>query len=292
MKKLMIASAIALMCFSANAFAEDDGYGNDIPAARSEGTVDDGYGNKLPASNEPEYKSFEEARSSSKGGDVNQKPLSLAGHFGIGLGSYWDYPSEYLGDNDWLGISMDFGIAFKYRITPMLSFVPELNLGFVITSREVASGSSWWYGDYRVDETRVLFDINIPVTVRFTPLPMFYVEAGGRVSFNLATSHTLDYYDEDGNSIDVPSRYSDLDEWKVKTFVPSVIGGFGFTINKQLEIGARFIMDLGGIEDDDKIFLYDTKKDDFVRDANGDPRVETNGTKNWTIQVVGNYYFM
>ena len=43
MKKLMIASAIALMCFSANAFAEDDGYGNDIPTAREEGTVDDGY---------------------------------------------------------------------------------------------------------------------------------------------------------------------------------------------------------------------------------------------------------
>ena len=40
MKKLFIASAIAMMCLSANAFAEDDGYGNDIPAARSEGTVD------------------------------------------------------------------------------------------------------------------------------------------------------------------------------------------------------------------------------------------------------------
>ena len=73
MKKLFIASAIAMMCLSANAFAEDDGYGNDIPAARTEGTVDDGYGNKLP-SNEPEYKSFLQ---------ILQMTVSVRSHFSV-----------------------------------------------------------------------------------------------------------------------------------------------------------------------------------------------------------------
>ena len=147
MKKLFIASAIAMMCLSANAFAEDDGYGNDIPAARSEGTVDDGYGNKLP-SNEPEYKSFEEARSSSygspsKGSKKNDNQRTRFGlHLGIGFASLANYPTDkdfvrQYGENEWLGVSGDIGLIVKFPLNPILSFVPELNFGMTYLSEEI-----------------------------------------------------------------------------------------------------------------------------------------------------------
>ena len=274
MKKLMIASALA-MCLSANAFAEDDGYGNDIPPARQEGTVDDGYGNKLPEYGKSEYKSFEEARSSS--GSRSTAQVRIGGHLGIGLGSYWDYPSE-MGDNDWLGVTMDLGGVLKYQINSLVSVVPELNLGFNVTTREIARGNSWWYGDYRVEETRLLFNINIPLTLRISPIPAFYVEAGGRISFNLGTDHTRDYYDENNEKIEVPESYSKLEKWKVSTFVPSVVAGLGASI-AQFDVGARLVLDLGGIEKDSKWITPD-----------GDTVFENN-TKNWTIQLLMNYYF-
>ena len=139
MKKFMIASAIAMMCLSANAFAEDDGYGNDIPPARSEGTVDDGYGNKLPANNEPEYKTFEEARASSYGstsnsGNSNGQRMRLGVHLGIGGAFFANYPTDrdfvkQYGENEWIGVSGDIGLILKFPLNPILSFVPELNFG-------------------------------------------------------------------------------------------------------------------------------------------------------------------
>jgi hypothetical protein len=274
MKKLMIASAIAMMCLSANAFAEDDGYGNDIPPARQEGTVDDGYGNKLPEYGKSEYKSYGEARSSS--GARSTAQLRIGGHFGIGLGTYWDYPSE-LGDNDWLGVTMDFGGVLKYQINSLLSVVPELNLGFNVTSREIGRGNSRWYGDYRVDETRLLFNINIPLTLRITPIPEFYIEAGGRISFNLGTDHTMDYYDENDEKIDVPESYRKMEKWKVNTFVPSIVAGLGASI-AQFDVGARLILDVVGIEKDPKWITPD-----------GTATFDNN-TKNWSIQLLMNYY--
>ena len=285
MKKIMMASFIA-MCLSINAFAEDDGYGNDIPPARQEGTVDDGYGNKLPEyGQQPEYKSFEEARASSGGSSAAAAPIRFAGHFAIGLGSYWDYPDDYLGDNDWIGVTLDLGGLIKYQINNLLSVVPELNLGFNVTMREIGRGTSYWYGEYKVNETRVLFNINIPVTLRVTPMPFLYVEAGGRISLNLGTDHTLDWYDENDEKIEVPKQFSQLEKWNVKTFVPSIIAGLGGTVGK-FDIGARLILDLGGIEKKDKetIPVYD--ENGFAQDI-----TVKNNTKNWTVQLLMNFYF-
>ena len=280
MKKLMIVSALA-MCLGVNAFAEDDGYGNDIPPARQEGTVDDGYGNKLPeyGQSTTEYKSYGEARSSS--GNSSEVPLRFGVHFAVGLGSYWDYPSEledYLGKNEWIGVTFDLGGVFKYRVNSLLSIVPELNLGFNYTAREVDRGSTRDYHNYRVDEVRTLFNINIPLTLRLTPMPNLYVEAGGRVSFNLGTSHSGDYFDENGESI--PNSEIELEKWEVKTFVPSIVAGLGGSIG-QFDFGARLILDVGGIEKHDKV-------EDV--DDNGNAYMIENNTKNWTIQLLVNYY--
>jgi opacity protein-like surface antigen len=300
MKKVILASAIAMMCLSANAFAEDDGYGNDIPAARVEGTVDDGYGNKLP-SNEPEYKSFEEARSSSRG----QSPsFNIGGHIGFGFGSFWDYPTneyvlEAIGKNEWINISFDFGGLIRYRFNNMISVVPELNFGFTVAQREVGRGYNWFYQDYKVEETRVLVNLNVPVTVRFNPVPFFYLEAGARVNFNLGTSHSLDLYDDNGNALKTYDKYGnivdasvELDKWEVNSFVPSIIGGIGGTIKvagRDMDLGLRVIVDVAGIEKDDKIIFFDEEADQYLTNNGGLVMLE-NKTKMLAVQFVMNYY--
>ena len=282
MKKLMLASAIAMMCFSANAFAEDDGYGNDIP------------------SNNIEYKSFEEARASSSGGSY-LPAFNVGVHFGIGAGMYWDYPTneymlEYYGKNDWVSISFDIGGVAKYRVSNFLSIVPELNLGINVTSREIGRGSTWFYGDYKVEETRTLINLNVPLTLRLTPVPFAYVEAGARFNMNLGTSHTRDYYDSDGERLKTwggDDIQDELEEWKVKMFVPSFVAGFGGTIRvaggHEMDLGVRLILDLVGIEKDDQVNFKVDGED--VKIAGRNVVVE-NKTKMWAIQFAMNYYFL
>lgn len=308
MKKLFIASAIAMMCLSANAFAEDDGYGNDIPAARSEGTVDDGYGNKLP-SNEPEYKSFEEARSSSygspsKGSKKNDNQRTRFGlHLGIGFASLANYPTDkdfvrQYGENEWLGVSGDIGLIVKFPLNPILSFVPELNFGMTYLSEEIkgAGGDDDFWGKYKVNDAKTLYSLNIPLMLRLQ-VPYVYVEGGVRLNLNLDTSHEYEYTDEEGNAL----RYYDYDdgeektvkrdaedEWKVKTFIPSIVAGLGTTFlasGLQCDLGLRFIWDLRGIEEKDKeIYALEDKK---LRIA----RVVENESSLFAIQLVLNVFF-
>jgi hypothetical protein len=297
-----------MMCLSANVFAEDDGYGNDIPAARSEGTVDDGYGNKMPASSQVEYKSFEEARSSRGNGQLPK--VNVGGHLAIGFGSYISYPSsevfkEYYGKNDWTIIYLDLGGVLKYRINNLLSFVPELDFGFYISQREIGSGSDWFWGDYKVNETRVLFDLNVPLVFRVTPVPFIYLEGGARLNFNLATSHSRDYYDKDGNALqyynwgsgEFENVSEDLEKWEVKFFVPSAIAGLGatFKLNKhEMDVGLRFNWDLTGIEKKEKLGFVIDSDDDLLIDQNGNKvrrlKVIENKTRSFTVQLIMNYY--
>lgn len=310
MKKLMIASAIAMVCLSANAFAEDDGYGNDIPPARSEGTVDDGYGNKLPANNEPEYKSFEEARASSYGstsnsGNNNARPRAVVGmHLGIGYASLANFPSDndfvtQYGKNDWSGLSLDFGLAFKYRINNLITFAPELNFGLNYITEEIEGAGGWdyFYGEYKVDDARTLYSVNIPLMLRLN-VPFAYIEGGIRLNFNIDTDHEYEYTDRDGN----PLKYYDYedeeyktvkrdakDDWEVKTFVPSVVAGLGTTIlinGHECDFGVRFIWDLSGIEKKQNkiVRIYETERSSIVK-------VVEDNTNMYAIQFVFNYFF-
>lgn len=313
MKKLVIASALAVMCFSANAFAEDDGYGNDIPAARSEGTVDDGYGNKLPANNEPEYKSFEEARASSYGstnnsdnsnsGNNNNQRVRWGLHLGIGGAFFANYPTDndfvkQYGENEWIGVSGDIGLVIKIPLNPILSFVPELNFGFGYLSEEIkdAGGVDYFWGEYKVNDAKTFYNFNIPLMLRLQ-LPYVYLEGGVRLSFNVDTAHEYEYTDKDGN----PLKYYDYeddetktvkrdakDEWEVKTFIPSAVGGLGtsFIVNGLLcDLGLRFIWDLRGIEDrDTEIYALESDK---IRIG----KVVENNTSVFAVQFVFNIFF-
>ena len=300
MKKIMLASAIAFMCLSSNAFAEDDGYGNDIPPARSEGTVDDGYGNKLPANNEPEYKSFEEARASSKSNNTTRSPLLFGIHLGIGYAAMYDYPTDEdfiweFGKNDWSGVSFDFGLVFKYRLNNAFTFVPEVNFGmdYILEEYEGGGGYSREYHTwYKINESRTLYNINIPLALRLT-VPFVYLEGGVRLNFNLATSHDYEYTDLNGNSL----RYVDDDhqlqdvkvsagEWKVKTFVTSALAGLGTTMRingHECDFGVRVIWDLNGVNENDKLY-YETEDSRLYK-------VVENNSGIYTIQFIFNYFF-
>ncbi len=309
MKKLMIASAIAMMCLSANAFAEDDGYGNDIPPARSEGTVDDGYGNKLPAYGQKEYKSFEEARASSKGD--GQRPQVLWGlHMGIGYAAYFDYPTDEdflweFGENEWSGISMDFGLVLKYRINNAFTFVPEVNFGINYLAEAIeGEGYSEDYGWYKVNDARTLVNINVPLALRLT-LPFVYLEGGARLNFNIGTSHNYEYTDENGSSLkylDENGEYKNVtrkaDTWKVKAFVPSALAGLGTTMRingHEFDLGVRVIWDLSGIEKKDRLPYdlddYDASKSSSANDKARIYKIVENNTKMFTVQFVFNYFF-
>lgn len=306
MKNFMVATAIAVMCLGANAFAEDDGYGNDIPAARSEGTVDDGYGNKLPANNEPEYKSFEEARaSSSYGGSNSQTSLTSIGvHFGIGYASLANYPSDddfvkQYGKNDWGGLSFDIGLAFKFRINNALSVIPELNFGLThITEKmEGEGGYDEFWGEYMVDDARTLYNLNIPLVLRLN-VPYAYIEGGVRFNLNFDTDHEYEYTYPDGS----PLKYYDYDdgdtktvkrdakdEWNVKTFIPSIVAGLGTTVvinGHECDFGARFIWDLNGIEEktNKPVKTYEKKQARIAK-------VIEDNTNLFAIQFVMNYFF-
>ena len=321
MKKLILASTIAMMCLGANAFAEDDGYGNDIPsarqegtiddgygnklpAARQEGTVDDGYGNKLPADDEPEYKTYEQARGASNGtsssngaayggsattaasGDASaitypSPVLNFGIHFGFGLGFLAGYPTndlftQYMGKkDDWDSYSFDIGLGVKYRINELVTFAPEVNIGVGLSIREIGSGYDWIFKEYKVNENRAFINLNIPLVVRVTPIQYLFVEAGGRLNFNFGTNHSVDYTDADGNALMVYDsekgeyvKYSEeLDEWQVKTFIPSLVAGIGATFrtnNHDVEIGVRFNWDITGLEKDDKVDFFDEETGKYL----------------------------
>ena len=349
MKKLILASTIAMMCLSANVFAEDDGYGNDIPsarqegtvddgygnklpAARQEGTVDDGYGNKLPADDEPEYKTYEQARGASNGtsssngaayggsattaasGDASaitypSPVLNFGIHFGFGLGFLAGYPTndlftQYMGKkDDWDSYSFDIGLGVKYRINELVTFAPEVNIGVGLSIREIGSGYDWIFKEYKVNENRAFINLNIPLVVRVTPIQYLFVEAGGRLNFNFGTNHSVDYTDADGNALMVYDsekgeyvKYSEeLDEWQVKTFIPSLVAGIGATFrtnNHDVEIGVRFNWDITGLEKDDKVDFFDEETGKYLADDNGKKLVVTNNTKWMSLQFYVNYFFL
>ena len=237
------------MGFGSNAFADEDNF-NDASAKKSE----------APAVR-----------------NLSVDPFHFGVHVGMGLGSYWDYPSKYFGSNDWLSVAADLGCVFNIRINRYLRVVPELNLGLVLISRDL--------GD-EVSENRVAYGFKIPAAIRFTPTRQFYLETGVRMAFNFASSHTFSGSDFYGNSVSVSaSEAGNSYVWEAKTFVPSLIFGLGGTFRENshhdIDVGARFVLDVGGIEKYDDIYLTDGKQRMSVK----------NKAKVWNIQIVFNYYF-
>lgn len=273
MKNFILAFSAAAM-FS-NAFAEDSAEAN---VSENDNSI----------KYESEYKSFEKDNSIKHESEYKSydkevsNALRFGGHFGGGVGFYWDYPSE-LGDNDWLGVVFDLGVVFKYPINNLFAVAPEVNFGFNVSSRKIGEGSVK-YSDYTINEMRTLFDVNIPLMFRYTPIQYFFVEAGMRLNFNLGTCHSA-HYDYDSSDL-YKSKSEDMDEWKVNALVPSLVFGLGGSFNTHghdMDVGLRFVLDVRGIEKESKWYGYDDS---------GNIKSLENNTKILAIQFVFNYYFI
>ena len=202
----------------------------------------------------------------------------------------------FFGKNEWSGVSMDFGLVFKYRINPLISFVPEFNLGISYFMEEIEGSEDYdfLWGAYKVNDTRTLININVPLAIRLT-VPFVYLEAGARLNLNLSTSHDYEYTDRDGNNLQYydweDDEYKNVtrkaeDEWKVKTFIPSIMAGLGTTIlinGHECDFGVRVFFDMNGIEEKDKFVIEDDRSDRI--------KVVKDETKIYSIQFVFNYFF-
>ena len=229
--------------------------------------------------------------------DLPEPMFRLGVHVGIGTTGYWDYPPEYLvGSDEWGGLAADLGGAFKFNINETINLLTELNFGINVVSRDLAYRSTR-YGSYKQEETRTLLKTEVPILMRFKPIPFGYVEAGAQLNFNFWSGNNKEYRDYEGNSIQ--SVNGDLEKWDVKTHVTSLVFGLGLG-GRIGDIGVRFVLDLDRIHKDDRISYYDDGEriylyEDYAKASASKniPRasVVDNKTKIWSIQLVVNYYF-
>ena len=232
---------------------------------------------------------------------VSEPILRIGVHVGIGTTGYWDYPSESLvGSDDWGGVAADLGGVFKFRINDILNFITELNFGLNVVSRDIAFGRNR-QTYYTQEETRTILKTDLPLLIRVWPLEYGFFDAGVQINANFWSTSNKEYHDADGNSLQSVS--GDLETWKVRTNVTSLVFGFGLggVIG---DLGFRFILDLDRIHKNDKISYYNDGKeiypyDEYVKikseknipGPSEKPTVFENKTKIWTLQFVVNYYF-
>ena len=227
--------------------------------------------------------------------------LHMGFHFGMGTTGYWDTPPKFLVDEeDWSGIASDVGLVFKLNINETLNLLLELDLGFNGVFRDLSVVYKQDYS-YKVEESRTIFKLNMPILFRFWPVDFVYVDAGAQLNYNLATAYSKDYKDDEGHKIRAAeSRRESLEKWEVKGEVTSLVIGFGLG-SLQGDLGVRFILDLDRIRKNDVIRYYDDGEeiwayDDYVKNLSGTKRVKPaaveNRTKMWTIQFVVNYFFI
>lgn len=302
MKKMFLALVVAGFA-STMAFAQDDyDYGDDYGTEASSG--DDGFTDvsgdeAAPAAEAPatdvEYKSMDEGKKVSRDEGAKpaffEKPFNMAGHIAMGIGSFWNSPDMFDNAdwrqaygmdtnpyNEWLGYSVAFGMAFNYRFIDILSVSPEINLGIRGFVRNLDSYYSWRYGYVDVNENLFMLDLELPILARVMPTHQMYFEAGPQFSLKLVGTHSIDYVDEDGNTIDSDANGS----WDCASFFVTLIVGGGATVDLDgnlFDIGLRLVLDMTRLEKNETEYM----------DINGGTFKDE--TKMWTIQLVVKYWF-
>ena len=308
MKKMFLLLA-SLSLVSTMAFAQDDyDYGDSYGTEEAASTSDEGsYESSAPAAAEQpasdvEYKSMDDeskktSRDESPTSPFFSRPFNMAAHVAVGFGSFWAVPEQYDNEtwrkamnmdtnpyDEWLGYSVSFGMAFNYRFIDILSISPEINLGIRGFVRNLDSYYSYHYGYVDINENLFMFDLELPVLARVMPTHQVYFEAGPQFTVKFVGNHSIDYVDDQGNTIE-----SDTDgSWECASFFVSLILGGGATLDidgKLFDIGLRLVLDMTKLEKDN------TDYPEF--DSNGVPTGSTfkDETKMWTLQLVVKYWF-
>lgn len=152
--------------------------------------------------------------------------INFGVHAGVDINTLWGDDTEDAAS----GIGFQAGAAAKISL-PMLpiTIAPEV----LIDMRNY---------DLREDVTTTEWALDIPVLVRFSLLPILYLEAGPELAFNLSTS--TDY----GSKVTVKA---DDDNFNTVEF--DLVFGVGTGILPLVDIDFRVILGLTNIYDDESI---------------------------------------
>ena len=152
--------------------------------------------------------------------------INFGVHAGVDINTLWGDDTEDAAS----GIGFQAGAAAKISL-PMLpiTLAPEV----LIDMRNY---------DLREDVTTTEWALDIPVLVRFSLLPILYLEAGPELAFNLSTS--TDY----GSKVTVKA---DDDAFNTVEF--DLVFGVGTGILPLVDIDFRVILGLTNIYDDESI---------------------------------------
>ena len=193
---------------------------------------------------------------------------------------------------------LEYGDEIDIRVDQLIQISPNAETG---NTKYYLSGLRVSGGDTIVTQATKDAEGNRAVTLNGTVEgDEDYVVAYGVGS---TIPYTVKYVDADGNALMVYDsekgeyvKYSEeLDEWQVKTFIPSLVAGIGATFrtnNHDVEIGVRFNWDITGLEKDDKVDFFDEETGKYLADDNGKKLVVTNNTKWMSLQFYVNYFFL
>lgn len=158
-----------------------------------------------------------------------QFQLHVGGRAAFNFGTaYGDTPEGF----KWKwGPGFNVGAAAKMDITPLVTFVPGLEVELRTASADVPfvdkASYSLWYLDF-------------PLLARFNITPQFFADAGLSVNFNLVAKETTEF----GGL----SETNDIDEIKTVDF--GFVAGAGFTVIPKLDVTLRFVIGLTDMIDD------------------------------------------
>ena len=143
---------------------------------------------------------------------------------GRAAANFGTFVGDDVEDANW-GVGFNAGVSAKLDVLPVMSVVAgvEADLRRISEKQgEVDLSLNMWY-------------LDIPVVARFNAAPMFHVDAGFVLAFNLTSSATAE---AGGESMSVDVDY-------VKSFDAAVTAGFGASvIPGMLDIDFRFVYSL------------------------------------------------
>lgn len=149
--------------------------------------------------------------------------LNIGAHAGLDLNTLWDQGSDDASTS--IGFNVGIGAKFSFPILP-IALTPEV----LVDMRN--------YGLYDSHVTQ--WNIDVPVLVRFTVIPVLYLEGGPFASFNLAMSAK----DDDGDQDKVFE-----DKYQTKLFEFGLAFGVGTGILQFVDIDLRMNLGLTNLYD-------------------------------------------
>ena len=158
--------------------------------------------------------------------------ISFGVHAGGNMNNVWGDAS----DDSEAGIGFNFGGAIKVSL-PLLPLTVEANVLADMRSYETILDIS----DYNVTQ----WNVDIPVLVRFSPLPILFVEAGPQFSFNLSQSAE----DSAGEEIKL---FDDV--YPMNSFEFDVVFGAGTGIIPFIDVDFRVVLGMTDVFE-----AYDSK---------------------------------